>query len=149
MTIQNLSDRNELAQARRARQGRQARLSVAPAAAAPAAGAPASTAADEGRWLTAILRPAGTLDRAALRGLTESLGYLAGSSNMVIVDLTAVVVASPRTFARDLLSPARTFEEGGQCLLLLGASPALTAELDRLAVPVITLAADAPPPEAA
>jgi hypothetical protein len=149
MTIQNLSDRNELAQARRARQGRQARLSVAPAAAAPA-----STAADEGRWLTAILRPAilrpaGTLDRAALRGLTESLGYLAGSSNMVIVDLTAVVVASPRTFARDLLSPARTFEEGGQCLLLLGASPALTAELDRLAVPVITLAADAPPPEAA
>jgi len=65
---------------------------------------------------------------------------------MVIVDLTAAVVASPRTFARDLLAPARTFEEAGQCLLLLGASPALTAELDRHAVPVITLAADTPPP---
>jgi hypothetical protein len=144
MTIQSLSDRNELAEAQRARPSRQARLSLA-----PTVGAPASTAADEGRWLTAILRPAGTLDKAALRGLSESLGHLASSSNMVIVDLTAAVVASPRAFARDLRAPARTFEAGGRCLLLLGASPALTAELDRLAVPVITLAADAPPPEAA
>jgi hypothetical protein len=149
MTIQNLSDRSELAEARRARQSRQARRSAAPTTASTAAGALASTAADEGRWLTAILRPAGTLDRAALRGLSESLGHLASSSNMVIVDLTAAVVSSPRTFARDLLAPARTFEETGQCLLLLGASPALAAELDRHAVPVITLAADAPPPEAA
>jgi hypothetical protein len=144
MTIQNLSDRNELGEARRARPSRRARLSVA-----PTVGEPASTAADEGRWLTAILRPAGTLDQAALRGLSESLGHLASSSNMVIVDLTAAVVASPRAFARDLRAPARTFEEAGQCLLLLGASPALTAELDRHAVPVITLAADPPPPEAA
>jgi uncharacterized membrane protein len=143
MTIQDLSDRNELAQARRARQSRRAALS-----AAPTVGALAGAAA-EGRWLTAILRPAGTLDKAAVRGLSESLGHLAGSSNMVIVDLTAAVVGSPRTFARDLRVPARTFEEAGQCLLLLGASPELTAELDRLAVPVITLAADAPPPEAA
>jgi hypothetical protein len=154
MTIQDLSDRNELAEAQRARQSRRARLSVAPTGMAPtgvtpSVGALASTAADEGRWLTAILRPAGTLDKVALRGLSESLGHLASSSNMVIVDLTAAVVSSPRTFARDLLAPARTFEEGGQCLLLLGASPALTAELDRHAVPVITLAADAPPPEAA
>ena len=149
MTIQNLSDRNELAEGQRARQSRRARLSVAPTGVPPTVGALASTAADEGRWLTAILRPAGTLDKVALRGLSESLGHLASSSNMVIVDLTAAVVSSPRTFARDLLAPARTFEEGGQCLLLLGASPALTAELDRHAVPVITLAADAPPPEAA
>src|ERR1700733_7336478 len=83
MTIQNLSDRNELAEARRARQSRQARLS-----AAPTVQALASTAADEGRWLTAILRPAGTLDKEALRGLSESLGHLASSSNIVIVDLT-------------------------------------------------------------
>jgi hypothetical protein len=144
MTIQDLSDRDELAEARRIRQSRRARL-----AAAPTVGALASTAADEGRWLTAILRPAGTLDRAALRGLSESLGHLTGSSNMVIVDLTAAVVGSPRTFARDLRAPARRFEETGQCLLLLGASPELSAELDRHAVPVITLPADAPPPPAA
>jgi hypothetical protein len=147
MTIQNLSDRNELAQAQRTRQSRRARLAAAPVvgAAAPV-GAAASAATDQGRWLTAILRPAGTLDKAALGGLSESLGHLASSSNMVIVDLTAAVVTSPRALARDLLAPARTFEEGGQCLLLLGASPELTAELDRLAVPVITLAADTPTP---
>jgi hypothetical protein len=141
MTIQNLFDRNDLAEVQRTRPSRRASLAVA-----PAAGTAASTAADQGRWLTAILRPAGTLDKTALRGLSESLGHLAASTNMVIVDLTAAVVADPRTFARDLRVPARTFEEAGQCLLLLGASPALTAELDRHAVPVITLAADTPPP---
>jgi hypothetical protein len=144
MTTWNLSDRDELAQAQRTRPSKRDRL-----AAAPAVGALASAAADQGRWLTAILRPAGTLDKAALRGLSESLGHLASSSNMVIVDLTAAVVTSPRAFARDLLAPARTFEEGGQCLLLLGASAELTAELDRHCVPVITLAADTPPLEAA
>ena len=69
MTIQNLSDRDELAEARRIRQSRQARL-----AGAPTDGALASTAADEGRWLTAILRPAGTLDRADSAGGDRRLG---------------------------------------------------------------------------
>jgi hypothetical protein len=144
MTTENTYDHDVPARAQRIRPSGRARL-----AAAPTGGALASTAADRGRWLTAILRPAGTLDQAALRGLSESLGHLAGSSNMVIIDLTAAVVGSPRTFARDLRAPARTFERAGQCLLLLGASPALTAELDRLAVPVITLAADALPLQAA
>jgi hypothetical protein len=144
MATQNLSDRDELVEARRTRRSRRARV-----AAAPTVGALAGTVADQGRWLTAILRPAGTLDKAALQGLSESLGHLAASSNMVVVDLTAAVVGNPRTFARDLRAPARTFEEAGQCLLLLGASPQLTAELDRYAVPVITFAADAPPPQAA
>jgi hypothetical protein len=153
MTTQNLSDQDALDEARRTRQSRRAGLAAAStvgaAAGTAAAGtAAAGTAADEGRWLTAILRPAGTLDKAALRGLSEALGHLAASSNMVIVDLTAAVVGSPRTFARDLRAPARTFEEAGQCLLLLGASPELTAELDRHAVPVITLAADALPSQA-
>jgi hypothetical protein len=148
MTTQNLSDRDALDEARRTRQSGRAGLAAAPAVGAAAGTAPAGTAADEGRWLTAILRPAGTLDKAALRGLSEALGHLAASSNMVIVDLTAAVVGSPRTFARDLRAPARTFEEAGQCLLLLGASPELTAELDRHAVPVITLAADALPSQA-
>src|SRR5580692_7281205 len=73
----------------------------------------------------------------------------ASSSNMIIVDLTAADVRKPGAFARDLLAPARLFERAGQCLLLLGASPELTAALDRYAVPVVTLAADSPPPEAA
>jgi hypothetical protein len=144
MTTQYLSDWDELAEAQRARRSAQARL-----AAAPAVGAVASEAADQGRWLTAILRPAGSMDRAALRGLSESLGHLASSSNMIIVDLTAAVVCKPGAFARDLLAPARLFERAGQCLLLLGASPELTAALDRYAVPVVTLAADSLPPQAA
>jgi len=144
MTTQYLSDFGDLAQAQQARQRRRAQL-----AAAPAVGAAASAAADQGRWLTAILRPAGSLDQAALRGLCESVGHLASSSNMVIVDLTAAVAGKPGAFARDLLAPARAFEEAGQCLLLLGASPELTAALDRYAVPVVTLAGDALPPQAA
>lgn len=144
MTTQYLSDWDELAEAQRTRQNRRARL-----AAAPAVGAAASEAADQGRWLTAILRPAGSMDRAALRGLCESLGHLAASSNMIIVDLTAAVVAKPGAFARDLIAPARAFERAGQCLLLLGASPELTAALDRYEVPVVSLAADSLPPQAA
>jgi hypothetical protein len=144
MTTQYLSDFGDLAQAERTRQRRRAQLAVA-----PTVGAVASEAADQGRWLTAILRPAGSLDRAAQRGLCESLGHLAGSSNMVIVDLTAAVVGKAGAFARDLLAPARAFERAGQCLLLLGASPELTAALDRYAVPVVTLAGDALPPQAA
>jgi hypothetical protein len=89
------------------------------------------------------------MDRAALRGLSESLGHLTSSSNMIIVDLTAAVVCNPGAFARDLLAPARAFERAGQCLLLLGASPELSAALDRYAVPVVTLAADSTPPQAA
>ena len=144
MTTQYLSDWDELAEAQRARRSTQARL-----AAAPAVGAAAGEAAEQGRWLTAILRPAGSMDRAALRGLSESLGHLASSSNMIIVDLTAAVVGKPGAFARDLLAPARAFERAGQCLLLLGASPELSAALDRYAVPVVTLAADSIPPQAA
>jgi hypothetical protein len=147
MTTQNLSDWDRLAEAQRTRQARQARR--ARLAAAPTVGALASEAADQGRWLTAILRPAGSMDRAALRGLSESLGHLASSSNMIIVDLTAAVVCKPGAFARDLLAPARLFERAGQCLLLVGASPELTAALDRYAVPVVTLAADSLPPQAA
>ena len=144
MTTQYLSDWDELAEAQRTKQITRARQ-----AAAPAVGARASEAADQGRWLTAILRPAGSMDRAALRGLSESLGHLTSSSNMIIVDLTAAVVCEPGAFARDLLAPARAFERAGQCLLLLGASPELSAALDRYAVPVVTLAADSIPPQAA
>jgi hypothetical protein len=144
MTTQKLSDWDQLAEAQRTRQSRRARL-----AAAPIVGTLSSEAEDQGRWLTAILRPAGSLDQAALRGLSDSLGHLATSSNMVIIDLTAAVVGKPGAFARDLLAPARLFEHAGQCLLLLGASPELTAALDRYQVPVVTVAADSLPPQAA
>jgi hypothetical protein len=93
-------------------------------------------------WLTTILRPAGTLDTAAADRLCAILRQLAASSDMVIVNLTATTVRSPRALARKLLAPAREFDDAGRCLLVAGASPELTAELDQDGVPVVTLAAD-------
>jgi len=107
------------------------------------ASAPLPAPAGEQEWLTIILRPAGSLDHAAVRRLGAALGHLAAGSDMVIVDLTAAVVHSPRELALALREPARDFERASRCLLVLGASTALTAELDRAAVPVATLAADA------
>ena len=99
----------------------------------------------EGGWLTAILRPAGALDGPAAYRLCESLGHLAACSDMVIVNLTATSVSCPRDLARRLLAPARRFDQTGRCLLVIGASAELAAELERNAVPVVTLAADALP----
>jgi hypothetical protein len=98
--------------------------------------------AAEQAWLTATLRPAGTLDPAALRRLGVALGGLAAVSNMAILDLTAADVRNPRALAQALRGPAAAFEKAGRCLLVMGASPALTAELDHVAV---TLVADTPP----
>lgn len=91
-------------------------------------------------WFTTTVRPAGPLDHVALARLSEALGALEPSSDMVVVDLTAADVLDPRGLARHLLAPARRFEQAGRCLLLVGASSGLTAELDRAAVPVVTLA---------
>jgi hypothetical protein len=110
----------------------------------------ASPAAPEGEqaWLTAVLRPAGSLDPAAVRRLGAALGHLAAASDMVIVDLGACEVRNPRALARALREPAVEFERAGGCLLLIGATPALSAELDRAAVPVVTLAGDSVPAQA-
>jgi hypothetical protein len=99
-----------------------------------------AAAAEQTGWLTLITRPAGALDRAALGRLGAALGQLAASTDMVIVDLTAADVRSPRVLARNLRMPARSFEQAGRCLLLVGASAELAAELDHANVPVITLA---------
>jgi len=112
--------------------------SDAPAAVPPAAGT-------EQAWLTTILRPAGTLDQAAARRLGATIGHLAAASDMVIVDLSAADVHGPRALALALREPATAFERASRCLLVIGAPAALTAELDRAAVPVVTLAADALP----
>ncbi len=110
---------------------------------------PAMTAAARDGWLTTVLRPAGELGPAALGRLSAALSHLAASSDMVIVDLTAADVGNPRTLAMSLRAPAREFDRTGRCLLMRGVSPRLAAELDRAAVPVITLGADAVPDPAA
>jgi hypothetical protein len=126
---------------------------VLPAAASPVTDSPVtgSPAAAESAsaWLTTTLRPAGSLDGEALRRLGAALGQLAGASDMVIVDLAAVAVRDPRALVKALREPAAAFERAGRCLLVMGAAPALTAELDRAEVAVVTLAADAVPRPAA
>jgi hypothetical protein len=97
-------------------------------------------ASGQAGWFTSTVRPAGPLDHAALARLSEALGALEPSSDMVVVDLTAADVRDPRDLARHLLAPARRFDQAGRCLLLVGGSPRLTAELNRAAVPVVTLA---------
>jgi len=106
-------------------------------------GARAAGAAGQDGWFTTTVRPAGPLDHAALARLSETLGALEPSSDMVVVDLTAADVRDPRGLARHLLAPARRFDQAGRCMLLVGASPGLKAELNRAAVPVVTLASEA------
>jgi hypothetical protein len=108
-----------------------------------------STATDEQAWLTAVLRPAGPLEAAAVRKLGAALGQLAAASDMVLLDLTAAVVRDPRALAGALREPAALFDRGGRCLLVVGAPGRLVAELDRAAVPVVLLAAEALPAEIA
>ena len=107
--------------------------------AGPGPGAGPRASGQDG-WFTTIVRPAGPLDHAALARLSAELGVLEPSSDMVVVDLTAADVRDPRGLARHLLAPARRFDQAGRCLLLVGASPRLKAELTRAAVPVVTLA---------
>jgi hypothetical protein len=98
-------------------------------------------------WLTAMLRPAGVLDEEAANRLCAALSLLtlAARSDVVIVNLTASTVRNPRALARRLLAPARSFDEAGRCLLLIGADAELTRELDLEEVPVVTLGADVLP----
>jgi anti-anti-sigma regulatory factor len=108
-----------------------------------------ASASGQDGWFTTTVRPAGVLDHAALARLSETLGALEPSSDMVVVDLTAADVRDPRGLARHLLAPARRFDQAGRCMLLVGASPQLTVELGRNAVPVVTLAPDMIRPHAA
>jgi hypothetical protein len=120
-------------------------LSAAPAAATRrAATARSAAVAGEQAWLTTILRPAGSLDQAAV-GRLATLGRLTAASDMIVVDLTAADVRDPRALATALREPAAEFERAGGCLLVIGVSPALAAELDRAAVPALSLAGDAMP----
>jgi hypothetical protein len=96
--------------------------------------------ADE--WLSTVLRPVGELNQRALRRLVAVLDRLTPTSDAVILNLAATQVTAPRAVARSLRPPARAAQRAGRCLLLVGAPPALVAELDRAGVPVTTLPAE-------
>jgi hypothetical protein len=117
-----------------------------PKSAAPAGKKTARTAAggaDGPAWLTTVLRPAGSLDRAAAGRLGPALHALAAASDLVLLDLSAAEVRNPRALAAALRAPAAAFAETGRCLLVTGADAALTAELERAEILALTVAGDA------
>lgn len=96
-------------------------------------------------WLTAVLRPAGTLDAAAVGRLTAALMTLVSCSDMIVVDLTAARVLCPGRLSAALRAPARRLGGPGRCLLLVGAGPDLVAALERAHVQAATIPAQAEP----
>lgn len=92
-------------------------------------------------WLTAVLRPAGNLDRPQVGRLADALEALAASSDMVILDLSAATVPEPYQLAAALRAPARQLARPGNCLLLVSAAPDVLRALGRTGVQAATLAA--------
>jgi hypothetical protein len=105
----------------------------------PQPAATASLAAEAGLWLTAVLRPAGTLTGAATERFVDSLTALAGSASLVVVDLAATSIPDPEAFAGALRLPGGLLSGPDRCLLLVGADQALLSALDRCGAQIATL----------
>jgi hypothetical protein len=102
---------------------------------------PTATSPSRG-WLTAVLRPAGTLDNASTAALGALLANLSAAADMVVVDLDATRIPDLAAFV-DALRPAAARLAGpGTCLLVVNAPSALEHALQIVDVPAATLAAD-------
>jgi hypothetical protein len=102
---------------------------------------PTATSPSRG-WLTAVLRPAGTLDSASTAALGALLAGLSAAADMVVVDLDATRIPDLAAFV-DALRPAAARLAGpGTCLLVVNAPSALEHALQIVDVPAATLAAD-------
>ena len=106
---------------------------------------PAPTHPRSKGWLTAVLRPAGTLDDTAFGRL---LAELSATADMVVVDLDAVRIPSLAAFLDALRPAAARLARPGRCLLLVNAPGALDHALLVAGVPAATLAADTMRPPA-
>ena len=112
--------------------------------------APADRTASAGSpsrgWLTAVLRPAGTLEAAA--GFGQLLAELSATADMVVVDLDAVRIPDLTAFVDALRPAAARLARPGRCLLLVNAPSTLQHALDVADLPAATLAAGAMLPPA-
>jgi hypothetical protein len=97
-----------------------------------------------GRWLTAMFRPAGTLDGAAAAALGRSLAEVAVTADMVLLDLDAVGVSDVPAFVEALRLPAGRLAQPGRCLLLANVPARLRQAIEAAGVPAATLPADLP-----
>jgi hypothetical protein len=96
-------------------------------------------------WLTAILRPAGTLDAASAATFGRLLADLSANADMVVVDLDATRVPDLAAFVDALRPGAARLAAPGRCLLLANASIALEHAVSLAGVPAATMAAGAGP----
>ena len=95
-----------------------------------------------GGWLTAVLRPAGTLDGASVAAFCRLLGDLSATADMVVVDLDATSIPDLATFVETLWPAAARLAGPGKCPLLANAPIALEIAVSVAGVPAATLAAD-------
>jgi hypothetical protein len=96
-------------------------------------------------WLTAVLRPAGTLAGAFADAVAQSINELATTADMVVVDLEAAHLPDAKAVA-DLFRPsAANLASVGKCLLLLNLPEALVHAVQRAGVPAVALPNDLDP----
>jgi hypothetical protein len=101
---------------------------------------PANNARPRG-WLTAVLRPAGTVDGAFAAAIGRSLADLSATADMVVVDLDAAQLPDAEAFVDLLRLPAGRLASSGKCLLLLNVPDALEHAVHMAAVPAAVAAA--------
>jgi hypothetical protein len=95
-------------------------------------------------WLTAVLRPAGTLAGAFADAVAQSIDELATTADMVVVDLEAAHLPDAKAVA-DLFRPsAANLASVGTCLLL-NLPEALVHAVQRAGVPAVALPNDLDP----
>jgi hypothetical protein len=102
-------------------------------------------AASPAGWLTAVLRPAGTLDGAGAEELLRLLADLSATADLVVVDLAAARVREVRAFAGALRLPSARLARRGRCLLLANMPTALERVVRTGGMPAAVLPADAVP----
>jgi hypothetical protein len=96
-------------------------------------------------WLTAVLRPAGTLAAAFADAVAQTIDELSRTADMVVVDLEAAQIPDAEAFANRLRPPAARLASVGKCLLLLNLPQALVHAVQAADVPAVALPADVDP----
>lgn len=109
----------------------QGRAGTRPTTAAP----PAATTPDPA-WLTAQVRPAGSFGRRDVTRLRALLDALSACASVVVLDLAAARLRSPRAAAA-IDDAARRLEASGGCLLCLNADAEAAARLSGCAHAVV------------
>jgi len=91
---------------------------------------PAQTAhpTPEAAWITASIRPAGSFGRQDVGRLRALLDALSACASIVVLDLAAARLRSPRA-AAVIEDAARRLADSGGCLLCVNADPDSAAQL--------------------